>query len=542
MNHVDILALRRNEGLSLANKSLVSRATGSFYTHAEIGQYITRQLISLLKGTTRKTISIIDPFAGDGRLVCWLIEAAHHAGIKAKWQISLWDRNGAALATAAQQIDALQRRTGLAMRHSLVCTNSFDLASRHEGRFDIVITNPPWEALKPDRRELAELTATDRINYVDHMRAMDQRLASMYPNSQPTKKFAGWGTNLSRVGLEASLKLLANGGHLGIVLPSSTFADQVSAPLRSWAVERLRIDAAGYFPAEARLFDNVDQASMALIGTKALVPEQRFHLHIFDPDSGEYQSQKLNFQFDKWRANGCCIPFTIRGNAQEFFDSISTLPTWANLEDADCGFWAGRELDETGIEAKLTNAGRYRFVKGKMVGRFQFLEQATKKAATRNFRIPRSADRYRIAWRDVSRPTQRRRMQATMIAPGYVTGNSLNVAMFENQDKQTTLALLAIVNSLAFEVQVRARSTTSHISLGVVRGVHVPDIRHKKVAERLSAVALRCLSSPGRHEPELEALVAKEYGLGKDALASLLLSFPKVTDTEAAAIMASSAW
>lgn len=542
MNHVSILALKRNEGLSLASKSLVSRATGSFFTHEEIGRFINSQLIPLLKAVKRKTISVIDPFAGDGRLVCWLIESAHHAGIEVTWQVSLWDHNSAALAVAAQQLDALRSRTGVNIGQSIVCANSFDLAHRHQSQFDIVITNPPWEALKPDRRELAELTTADRDNYVDRMRAMDQKLARMYPNSQPTKKFAGWGTNLSRVGLEVSLKLLASNGHLGIVLPSSTFADQVSTPLRRWAIERLSLDCVGYFPAEARLFENVDQASMALIGTRVSAPAQRFHLHMFDSGSRSYQSQELNLSLDTWRTNDYCIPFAIKGNAQVFLDSIATLPTWTELEDANCGFWAGRELDETGIEARFTKAGKYRFVKGKMIGRFQLLEPATKRVAAKNFQIPKSADTYRIAWRDVSRPTQRRRMQATMIEPGYVTGNSLNIALFENQDKQVALALLAVVNSLAFEAQVRARSTTSHISLGIVRGVRVPDIRNKKVAERLSFAALRCLSSPGRYEPELEAVVAKEYGMGKDALASLLPSFPKISDTEANTIMASSAW
>ncbi|HLP67685.1 MAG TPA: hypothetical protein VK181_09215, partial [Rhizobium sp.] len=280
MNHVDVLALKRNAGLSLANKSLVSRATGSFFTHERIGRFMNERLVPLLVQAQRQAISVADPFAGDGRLVYWLIECAVREGVRARWKISLWDNSSASLAAARQRFDLLAENTGADIEVDFVCADSFELIREHEGSFDVVVTNPPWEALKPDRRELAELTPKDRDIYVGRMRAVDRRLAQVYPHSQPTRKFAGWGTNLSRVGFEASVRLLADGGHLGIVLPSSTFADQVSTPLRHWATERLSLKCTGYFPAEARLFENVDQASMALVGTKNRTPEQQFDLHV----------------------------------------------------------------------------------------------------------------------------------------------------------------------------------------------------------------------------------------------------------------------
>lgn len=544
MNHIAILEFKRNQGSSIAKKTLVSRATGSFYTHELIGKFINEQVFPFFKSITHKTITVVDPFAGDGRLVCWLIESAVREGVDVTWKVSLWDHSESALDEAKEQILAMQSRTGANIQLSIVCTNTFEFAQKHEGQFDVVVTNPPWEALKPDRRELEVLGEIDQDVYVRRMRLFDQKLAKAYPYSQPTVKFAGWGTNLSRVGLELSVKLLNHGGKLAVVLPSSTFADQVSAPLRKWAVENITIESVGHYPAEARLFENVDQGAMALIATRKPEATQCFSLHSYDTDSFDYSVQQFELSMAVWQASDFCIPFAIQRSAQAFLNSISTFSTWADLENSNCGFWAGRELDETGIKEKLGSAGKYRFVKGRMVGRFQFVEPATQRIAVKDMRVPRSADMRRIAWRDVSRPTQRRRMQATMIEPGFVTGNSLNIAFFENQNEQMALALLAVVNSFVFELQVRSRSSTSHISLGIVRGVRIPDIRNVNIAKRLGTITKQCLNDPGnlQLESDLEAAVAKEYGLTKDTFAALLPSFPKISNEDARKILNSAIW
>jgi Alw26I/Eco31I/Esp3I family type II restriction m6 adenine DNA methyltransferase len=526
----------------MTNKPLASRNSGNFYTHQRIGLFINDQIIQLIKARHRNIISIIDPFAGDGRLICWLIESAQRSGVDAFWKITLWDQNEAALREAKIRIDAMRHRTNAAIELSISCTNTFIHAQGHSEKFDMVITNPPWEGLKPDRRELGGLSEVGREKHIHMLKALDQKLAKIYPNSQPIKKFAGWGTNLSRVGLELSIQLLRPGGELAIVLPSSTFADQVSSPLRRWVVENTAIQSIGYFPAEARLFEHVDQASMVFTGVKVPKAKQSFPVYSFDHNSSSYDMQRLTFSADTWSASDYCIPFAIRGDAQGFLDSVLSFPTWGELEKSNDQFWAGRELDETGLEAKLSSSGTYRFVKGRMVGRFQLVEPVTKRIVSKDVPVPSTADMYRIAWRDVSRPTQRRRMQATVICPGYVTGNSLNIALFKNQDEHAALALLAIMNSLVFEIQVRMRSSTSHISLGVTRGVRLPDIGNRKIAKNLSFIAAQCLKNPRDHESILEVIVAKAYGLSKDAFESLLTSFPKINSKDAESILGCQAW
>ena len=43
--------------------------------------------------------------------------------------------------------------------------------------------------------------------YIADLARYDRELAEAFPLSQPSRKFSGWGTNLSRAGLEAAARL-----------------------------------------------------------------------------------------------------------------------------------------------------------------------------------------------------------------------------------------------------------------------------------------------------------------------------------------------
>src|SRR5258708_20792307 len=143
--------------------------------------------------------------------------------------------------------------------------------------------------------------------------------------------------------------------------------------------------------------------------------------------------------------------------------SFQHLPTFHSMETSGlAGLWAGGEIEETGYESFLDSRGSYRFVKGKMVRRFWVEDLPSQYVSVDGPPIPRSADHFRVAWRDVSRPSQKRRIHAAIIPPKHVTGNSLSVAYFKDDDLQRLKALLAVVNSLVFEAQVRGKLATGH--------------------------------------------------------------------------------
>jgi Alw26I/Eco31I/Esp3I family type II restriction m6 adenine DNA methyltransferase len=161
-----------------------------------------------------------------------------------------------------------------------------------------------------------------------------------------------------------------------------------------------------------------------------------------------------------------------------------------------------------------------------MIRRFGIAEAPTQYIDRAGPRVPKSADSWRLAWRDVSRPSQKRRVQAALIPPGWVSGNSLNVACFRNGELQRLKALLAVMNSLVFEFQVRAYLATAHISLGTVRKVRVPDLADRLLVNKLAALADNCLEHQPCSDMAFEKTIAEVYGL-KAIEFELLTSFFK---------------
>jgi DNA (cytosine-5)-methyltransferase 1 len=219
------------------------------------------------------------------------------------------------------------------------------------------------------------------------------------------------------------------------------------------------------------------------------------------------------------------------------------LPKFRDLESQELdGLWAGRELDETGYERFLSDSGDYLFLKGRMVKRFGIAEPPTRFVSPRGPQIPKSADHYRVAWRDVARPNQKRRMHAAIISPGIVTGNSLNIAYFRDDNLPRLKALLAVMNSLVFEAQVRSRLATAHISLGSVREVHMPRLEDDSVVNTLASLADQTAAGDSGAINRLEVEVAQLYGLGRDDMAELLCSFAKIEADEVKELLSMSEW
>ena len=129
-----------------------------------------------------------------------------------------------------------------------------------------------------------------------------------------------------------------------------------------------------------------------------------------------------------------------------------------------------------------------------------------------------------------------------LIPPGWVCGNSLNVAYFKNDDFDRLKALLAIFSSLIFEIQVRAYLSTSHISLGSVRKVKIPPINNKLLIKILADLTDQCLLGQDKSLTDLEVCVAKLYNLSRNEFKLLLSGFDKLEEEEISELLSSPAW
>lgn len=527
-------------------KSLAERMAGRFYTPDILALDLAARLSDLLEarvgeGSLGDGIRACDPFCGDGRLiVALLLEAAMRPALRGLgWRVTLRDVERSAAERASQAVAKVAADLGVAIAIQVVVGDS--LAEAIPAQHDVVATNPPWELLKPDVRELAHLSPKEGAKHRIRLRALCEDLDGRFPDARAEKAWGGWGTNLARCGWELALRSCMTGGALGIVLPSTILADQSSATMRRSALRRSRLVDLAAYPSEARLFARVDQPVVAATFRVGPADGVDASLRLFGADREVRARLRLELDDAELEAQGHALPVGFGAGAAELLRPLSHLPCLSGLEgEGPTDLWAGRELDETRIVDKTGRGMRHPFVKGRMVRRHGMAEAPACSVLPGLARGFRSAAFERVVWRDVSRSSQRRRMIGTIIPAGWVAGNSLHVAHFRDGDPDRLRALHAVLSSFVLELQVRSRLATGHMSLGVVRGVRVPRLGTATVA-RLAAEARTALADGG-DRAGLEAAVAQAYGLGRDAMAAVIDQFPKVDAAEREAVLSPALW
>lgn len=536
MRHLHSIA-----GESRVAEDFLKRASGRFYTGEKVGRALAASVVEAV--STRavdfgSSIRVIDPFAGDGRLVAWLVEACDQRGLEARtWRVELWDLVDVGFDAARRRLEAL-RAERVDLQYRMVTGDAFSMGASHIRAFDIVITNPPWELLKPDRRELGGIEAASRRSYVASMREYDDWLAKEYPRSQPRRKFAGWGTNLSRVGFELSLGLARRQGFAAAVMPASLLADGQSTELRRHLLTEHELVSVAYYPAEAKHYGTADVSSIALVVRAHSTPSPSVAITSASA-SADDETSVVQLDLRQLHASDYVLPVAFGASAVRLLGRVAgELPTWADLEaDSTANFWAGREVDETDSISWLVEGpgGTAPFLKGRAIDRFHIRKKPTQGINKTGWKPTPSMGFERIAWRDVSRPNQKRRVIATIVPPGWALGNSLGVAYFAGGSSGALRALLGVMSSTVFEFQLRAHLATGHVSLTSLRKVAVPPFSKLDLDAGLQELVDGALAGDPSAEARVDAYVALFlYELTIDEYETILNLFPKLEPAEKA--------
>ena len=553
MNHLEILQSIPVAQVGNGRDNLLVKTSGKFYTPKFIGDRLIDTVLTLAyQLQSDRKISIIDPFCGDGRLIAWLLKRAsiYPEFLNRVWQIEIWDCDYEAVIQAEKSIKKTAESIGIEFILNSSVHDSFNYflsqfkyVKGNQSKFDIAITNPPWEVVRPDRRDIAILDKKTESAYINALRDFSKSLEKNFPLSVPRKMFSGWGMNLARVGLEMTIQLTKENGVAGIVSPASLLSDQNSEPLRKWLLSNHTIRYIDYFPAEARLFDGVDQACFNLT-IHVDRPNQKTFIHKFEKSLQSFEDyEELNLPKKFLESNAYIIPMCYHKLQLDILIRLSKLNTLGDLEgNEEYSLWMGRELDETGYLRFLSPVGKHPFLKGKMMKRLTKVDQPSLFVNPEKvLRIPSSVKYPRLVWRDVSRPTQKRRVQVTVIPEGWVTGNSLGVAHFRGNDLGKLYTLLGIISSLPFEFQVRSMLSTAHVSLGVLRKVRIPAIT-SELRNDLALLVESRLQGDVNAEVEMEVVVAKAYGLSPVDLTEIMYAFPKLTAEERSCLLEHPRW
>ncbi len=195
--------------------------------------------------------------------------------------------------------DAVRQAPGKTVRRDL---RSEDIAALHPfhwgyefaqimeaGGFDIVITNPPWEALKPQAKEFFALhestISKNKMRIEDFEREQSRLLQNdemhekwlQYQNAFPHQsayfravpqyanqtsivngKKQGSDLNLYKLFVEQCYNLLRTGGLCGLVVPSGIYTDLGAKQLRAMLFDSTRITGLFGFENRKIIFEGVD--------------------------------------------------------------------------------------------------------------------------------------------------------------------------------------------------------------------------------------------------------------------------------------------
>lgn len=398
--------------------------------------------------------------------------------------------------------------------------------------FDAVVGNPPWEVLHRDPLDATPgaLPSTRAAVDVEKLTRF-VRESGQFPSADG---------HLNSYGLfvERALQLVRRQGRLGLVLPWGFTTDHRMGRLRRHVFSSAHVDTLvgfdnrqGIFPVHrgVRFALVTATASAAPRGTSCL-------LGLTDPAALERVRDRGRVAGGRWwtltpaflaRAGGSrwAVPDIRDPLDAEILDHVhGTIPTMESEAGWNARF--GRELHASDdrrhfharpsglpiVEGKHIEAFRLRSLGGPL--RID-ADTAARLLSGRPF------DRMRLAYRDVSSPTNGQVVVAAMLPAGVVSTHTLFCLRGEREPSDGW-ALCGLLNS-SIVSYLAAMRISNHVSAVIMHELPVP--RPQDAGERavLAQLARRAAAADGEGaRVELDAACARAYGLASRHYAHVL--------------------
>ncbi|MGH3903440.1 MAG: Eco57I restriction-modification methylase domain-containing protein [Pseudonocardiaceae bacterium] len=578
------------------------RVTGAYYTDFRLAQYLARRTAQVAARPLTPSSTVIDTAAGTGVLLVALAEQIGRDDPGALRELVTHGLSAvdldqecrrATVTTLAALTDDLTAIAGLLTRvktvDSLLADGELWRGISHDGCFDAVIGNPPWERLRATRHE-ALLAGGSRRHYgadyepqrrsdraahsseVDRLHHYLTDLAARYPLLDDRD------VDLWHAFLALGWSLVGPGGSLGMLLPAGLIRAQGTRRLREHLLTNATEVDLTVFHNRSRFF-GID-TRFKFVAVCAQVPGRagpgatlRLRHSSGNGSSGNDTAEpaSVRIRFDDLAAarRDLTVPEVTGEREWQLFRHLTARGSAPHEPDSPWAMRITREVDMTRsrpLFSRIRSDAMVPVAEGRMVHHYRSRAKSyvsgtgrtaiwqpvalgeAARARAQFFvapaRLPDSVQeripRFRIGFCDIVGQTNERTLQAALIAPGRVCGNKVPTIDFVGADEgerwQRELLFLAAANSFVVDWFIRRVVTTS-LNYFILRSVPLPVVDPAGPAgRRLVYLAERLLAAEtsgnlgarevAEHRAEADVLICEAYGIDLADLPVLLADFP----------------
>lgn len=443
---------------------------GAVYTQDEIAYSIVKRTLSKFSDDELDNIKILDFAIGTGRFYRQILRVLTERSTMPIDDVIVNNIYGVDIDGIAVNISRLFAMSQLSdksiakfkkVSKNIICKNALireqlfdnnaitskDCNGLFFNGFDAIVSNPPYLVLKPNKNKMDKETV-DEIN----------QMAKYFRNSHFYKYSIEGMLNLYQLSIESMIHMLKDNGEMGIICPSTLFADISTAKLRKYMLSRHKISYIKYFSEDDPLFDNITQATCI------------FHL--------SKNGRTTSIEIEQCNRN-----FNISiDNVKRLFSENWEIPSidkieWdilAKLESQkkvkDCSYIRNKrgELDLTLYKGYITSSPtKLRLVRGNMLTENGIIDK-NKEYVSLDFLKKKSSDymkfdygRKRLVCQQISNQTQRVRLKFLISDENDILGNSCNYITVPIDIISIVSVLL---NSALLNWRFKITSTNNHIN------------------------------------------------------------------------------
>jgi len=327
-----------------------------------------------------------------------------------------------------------------------------------KGGFDVVFSNPPYCLLKVNKKA----DEPQKLNgYYVNLQSKVQNEINYFRTSGVYRYSIEGMLNYYQLSIEMILRLTKTNGQIGIICPSSLFADLTSAKLRKHILTSHKIHFIRYYPEAARLFENVSQSTVIFYMEKNGKMDK---IGIEMSDSTfeiEFETIKnvfpTNFEIPFIDKTGWCI--------------LSKISRHKKIKDISFIRNRRGELDLTLYKRFITKKNTsWRLVRGNMISENEVIDKNGEFVEIENFLNKKSEDfktfdyyKERLVCQQISNVDMQKRLKFVFCEKTDILGNSCNYIV-STRKVEDLKKLFFILNSELLNWRFKITSSNNHIN------------------------------------------------------------------------------